>query len=321
VNPDVAAAVAALEREGILPTETAGRLGRVARGELVSVRAELRLLAYTGVLLLMGGVGVLVKDNLERIGPLGIALGLAVGAGVCFAWIARRAAPFTPGESASTDLAFDYVLLLGALLAAADLAYVEAQFTPLGPAWAWHLLVVAVFYALLAFRYDSRVLFSLALSTFAAWRGVSAATLELAPWGRAASDVVRANALACGVSFVVAGVALRRRGFKAHFEPVAIHLGWLLVLGALVAGLGEDGFKVRLYQLAVLLVGAGLALYAAWRRRFPLFAIGVAGAYIGVTALVLHAAPGELWIYWFAFTPLGLLAALLFAHRFLKVEA
>ena len=30
------------------------------------------------------------------------------------------------------------------LLAAADLAYIEVQFTPLGPNWSWHLLIVAL---------------------------------------------------------------------------------------------------------------------------------------------------------------------------------
>jgi hypothetical protein len=41
----------------------------------------------------------------------------------------------------------------------------------LGPYWPWHLLVVASAYAALAFRFDSKTLFSLALTSFAAWRG------------------------------------------------------------------------------------------------------------------------------------------------------
>jgi hypothetical protein len=60
------------------------------------------------------------------------------------------------------------MLLLGVLLASADLAYIEVKFTPLGDAWPWHLLIVAVLSGLLAFRCDSRVVFSFALTTFAA---------------------------------------------------------------------------------------------------------------------------------------------------------
>ena len=74
MSPDVAAAVGRLERAGVLSAGQAARLGRVARGELVSVRAELRLLHYAGVLVLMAGVGLLVQQNLDRIGPVAIAL-------------------------------------------------------------------------------------------------------------------------------------------------------------------------------------------------------------------------------------------------------
>ena len=164
---------------------------------------------------------------------------MALGALACLLWVARKAPAFTWGEVASPHLALDYVLLLGALLVGADLAFAEVKFTPLGDAWPWHLLIVALFYALLAFRYDSRVLLSLALSTFAAWRGVSTARLEHALW-IGSEDPVRVNAAACGILFLAVGAVLRGRSWKAHFEPVATHLGWLLLLGAVASALGTS---------------------------------------------------------------------------------
>ena len=222
MNPDVAAAVDALVRDGTLTPEQARPFARVARRELVSVHGELRLLAYVGVLLVMGGVGMLLKDNLERIGPAAIASMLALAAAACLAWVQRRSPEFTWDEVKSPHLALDYVLLLGALLAGADLAYVEAQFTPLGEAWTWHLLIVSVFYGLLALRYDSRVLLSLALSTFAAWRGVSAGRLNHALW-MGSDDLVRVNAAACGLLYLAARLAAALARRKAHFEPVLTH--------------------------------------------------------------------------------------------------
>jgi hypothetical protein len=314
VNPDVARAVDALGRAGTLSAAQMQLFSRVARGELLSVHGELRLLAYSGVLLVTAGVGVLVQQNLDRIGPLAVALALGVGAASCLAWVARRATPFSPDEVPSTDLAFDYVLLLGALLAGADLAYVEAQFTPLGTAWAWHLLIVSALYAFLAFRYDSRVVLSLALSTFAAWRGVSAGTLEHALWGAPGdASVIRANAFFCGALFITLGEALKRRDFKAHFEPVAAHLGWLLVLAAPLSALDEIPFALGLTFL-----GAGLAVYGWRARRFSLLALGVLGAYAGVSAVVLHDVRGNAPVYWFAFTALGVLGLLHLAHRRLR---
>jgi hypothetical protein len=316
MNPDVAEAIAGLERAGTLVPEQARLFSRIARRELVSLHAELRLLAYAGVLLVMAGVGILVEQNLDRIGPLAIAAALALAALLCFGWVARHAPAFSWSEAGSPHLALDYVLLLGALLVGADLAYVEAKFTPLGSAWPWHLLAVSLLYVLLAFRYDSRVLFSLALSTFAAWRGVSTATLEHAYW-TSSENVVRANAAACGLLFLAAGSLLRARARKAHFEPVAAHLGWLLLLGAVGSALGTPAGW--LWALVLLALAVAVAAVGRRQRRFSLIAMAVVAAYTGVSALVVRAAHGDTALFWwFAITPLVVVALLIAAHRRLQ---
>ena len=137
------------------------------------------------------------------------------------------------------------------LLAAADLAWIESQFRLLGPNWAYHLLVVALLYLAAAYRFDSRAVLSLALSTFAAWRGV-AVSLDFALRGARATPAVRANALACGALFIGAGILSVRANRKAHFEPVWTTLGLLLFLGALVSGVLQwNGGQWRLWEAAL----------------------------------------------------------------------
>src|SRR5262245_10670829 len=118
-NPDVAPAIEALAGQGILDPAQASRFGRVARGELVSIRPELRLLLYGGVLAIMGGVGIVVRENLERIGPVTIAISLWVAAIAALVWALRKAQPFTWGQAGHGHLGVDYVLLLGVLLTGA----------------------------------------------------------------------------------------------------------------------------------------------------------------------------------------------------------
>jgi hypothetical protein len=138
----------------------------------------------------------------------------------------RRLPPFSWTNAPSPHVAADYVLLLGVLLAAADLAWIESQFRLLGPNWAYHLLVVALLYLAAAYRFDSRAVLSLALSTFAAWRGV-AVSLDFAL--RGAGDAGRPRERpACGVLFIGAGILSVRANRKAHFEPVWTTLGLLL---------------------------------------------------------------------------------------------
>jgi hypothetical protein len=318
MSPDVALAIPELVESGILPPGKAPLLLRVARGELLSVHGELRALLYAGVLLMMGGVGLLVEQNLDRIGPLVIAAALLVAAAAALGWVVRVAPPFSWEEVASPNLAFDYILLLGVLLLAADLAYVEVKLSPLGAHWPWHLLIVAVLAGLAAFRFDSRVVFSLALSTFAAWRGVAVMQIGSMLWGPSAAGV-RWNTIACGALFALFGFVLVRTERKAHFEPVAVHLGWLLVLSAMVSGLAESGSRGLAWAGALLLTGAGLAA-GAWRfRRFPLFAFGILAAYVGLSRLVVEVLKLEvLGCFWFCATSLLVILGLLAAQRRLK---
>jgi hypothetical protein len=314
VNPDVARAIPKLVESGILPPEKAPVLLRTARGELVSVHGELRVLLYAGVLLITTGVGLLVKQNLDRIGPAVIAAVLGLAAAAALVWVARVSPPFSWREVPSPNLAFDYVLLLGALLAAADLAYIEVKFTPLGAEWTWHLLIVSVFTGLAAFFFDSRIVFSLALSTFAAWRGLSVSRLDAYFWG-ASANMVRWNAIGCGILFVVLGWILKKAGRKAHFEPVAVHLGWPLILIGLASGWGETRAWV-FYTLGLLLCSVALAAGAYRFRRFPLFAFGVVGGYAAVSRLIAEVID-ELTFgcLWFFVTALLLIFGLIAAQR------
>jgi hypothetical protein len=159
-----------------------------------------RVLLWVGVLLTTAGVGLLVRQHIDRVGPLAIAITIGAAAAACLGWAWRRAP--------TSSFAFDSVLLLGALLAASDLAFIEVKFTALGPHWPWHLLIVAAAYAGLAFRFDSKTLFSLSLTSFAAWRGVSIAGVAT-PWGTVSEDDrLLVEALVCGVLFLAIGKLL-----------------------------------------------------------------------------------------------------------------
>ncbi len=323
MQPEVTEAVERLVADGILAPAEAVTPMHTARGELLSVRFELRALLWLGVSLVIAGAGLLVKENIDSIGPLAIAVTLAAAAAGCFVWVARVAPAFSWGEQVSPNLAFDYILLLGATLLGADLAFIEVKFTALGAAWPWHLLITSLVYAALALRFDSRMVLSLALSTFAAWRGVAMGSLASAPFGRWQPGLIRANAIACGVLFVLGGRLLVRFQRKARFEPVTSHMGWLLVLGGLGSGMvrweGQPHWAG--WTGALLMTGAALAWGAARARRFWLFAMGVLGAYAGVSRFVVESVPwGTTRSLWFLLTSVALIVLLLACQRRLGEE-
>jgi hypothetical protein len=317
MNPDVVAAVDDLVRRGVLAPRDAVALRRAASGSLVSVHDGFRALLWAGALLVTSGAGLLVKQNLDRIGPVALAAALGGVALACLTWAWRR------GPSAS--FAFDTVLLVGALLAAADLAFIEAKFTPLGAEWPLHLLLVAAAYALLAYRFDSRSLFSLALTSFAAWRGVSVAGLA-SPWGGAGDgDRLLVEALGCGALFLALGKTLERFRVKPQFEPVASWLGWIVIFGALALRLGDrDGRLVVATTLAA--CGIVLAWFSWDERRVGRYALGLAAASVGAGGWAAQAAVDagagpEPFLVVVALLAGAVIALVLRAHRLLRAPS
>ena len=316
MNPDVVDAIARLREEGILTGAQAEPLARVARRELVSVEVELKTLLYAGVLLVTTGVGIFLKENHERLGPVAIAtlIGAAAAACLLFAW--RRLPAFTWDTAGPGPLGADYVLLLGVLLLGADLGYLEVRLRLLGADWPYHLLLLAAVAFVLAYRFDSRAVLSLALTSFAAWRGV-AVSVSLAARSGAEAPAIRGNALVCGALFVAAGIASVRLRRKAHFEPVYVRLGLLLIFGGLLSGVfGSDGWL--LWELLLLAVAA-IVMAAAYRLRRPLdFSLGVLAAYFGLLRILFHAMSGAGGFLVVAASSIGVIVLLVRAQRRMK---
>src|SRR5689334_3536649 len=107
------------------------------RPAVFSLFGELRAASYLAVALITTGVGILIKNNADRIGPLAILGALLVAAAACYAFAVARP---------QRTVVADYVLLLGALLVSAAVGYAESQFHLLGPNWSRHLLFLALFH-------------------------------------------------------------------------------------------------------------------------------------------------------------------------------
>src|SRR5436305_369657 len=189
MNSDVADAIPRLVEAGVLPPDEAPRLLRVARGELLSLHWELRALLYVGVLLVTGGVGLLVKENLDRIGPVVIVAGIGLAAAAALGWVIRVAPPFSWREVPSPNLAFDYILLLGVLLAAASLGrslILDNLASWMGAKvwWSWTVALLLAGLGLATRAFLARRFPLLAFGVVAAYAALSRLALEgVNEWG------------------------------------------------------------------------------------------------------------------------------------------
>ena len=92
-------AIERLRIRGALSREHAAFFGRVARGELVSVRLELQTALWAGVTLIAAGAGLLVKANLARLGPVTIGAAIGLAAALCLWQVARTAPPASESDT------------------------------------------------------------------------------------------------------------------------------------------------------------------------------------------------------------------------------
>jgi len=168
-------------------------------------------------------------------------LAIALAAAACAVPAMRAKAAGRP-----LTVAGDYLLLLAALLVSADLAYAERQFTLLGPLWSWHLLLLAVVHAAVAYAFASPLVLAASLTALAGWFGVGG-TLGDVLFFSASTPALGARALLCAAVIAAWRHADRRvrpgTSFSSVFDHFAANLAfwgaiaWCIEWPWLAAGL------------------------------------------------------------------------------------
>lgn len=290
-------------------------LDALVRRERMSVFVELNALLYLGVLSIIGGLGWTFRDYVQDLGDAAILSILVVLVAAALGYCVVRGAPYTNGETESPTLIFDYVLYFGCLAFSLMLAFIETRFSLFG-GWDWHLLMAALLFGALAYRFDNRFVLSLALSTLAGYLG-----LTLSLFDAIDSDVLRASAMAYGGFLLGVGFLVHRLDIKRHFFDVYLQLGANAVLLAAISGIFEvDNGELYLVGLLAL---CAVSIYLGIRhRRFAFVAYGSLYGYVGFSARLIALLGGltAVLLYFAVTGSLVLFALVVVARRFGRDE-
>jgi len=252
-------------------------LGPIVRRERVSVSLELDALLYLGVLSIAAGLLWTVRVHFAALGDTAVVAALTVIVALCVGYCFSRAQPYSSREVESPTAIFDYVLYLGCLVFAIELAYLETRFTLLGDSWDAYILFSAIVFFGAAYRFDNRFVLSLALSTLGAWFG-----FKLTMFGYRSAESLRVSALVYGA--LVAGVAagLRWLDIKQHFVDTHLHIAATAAFVALTSGVtaATTGF---FYPMGLLALAAISIPLGRQRRQVGFVAYGVVYPYIGIS--------------------------------------
>lgn len=287
----------------LLGDTNAGALIARERREVFSLYPELRLMAWAGVMLLAAAAGLVLRNNLDRIGPLALAMLMGAAAIACYAFVWWRR------DRAS--LVDDFILLLGALLVSGDVAFIESQFHLFGEAWYRHFLILAVVHGIGAYVFGSRTLLSLAITALAGWLGIRGAHVF------EGTDYAM-RALGCSALVIVARVANRRRDFDGTYEHFAAILA---LLGGLSLAV-EDQWRIAACLLTIALAAA-IVWWGFRTRREPFVLYAFLAAVIAADVLLIHLIKDEGFIFLLILvSTVGAIAALFVLHaKFKETDA
>ena len=295
---------------GIITEAQHASLAAIVRRDRFSLFVELNAILYIGVIALVTGIAWTARDYSDRAGDTVIlsilALLVVLSSGYCFA----KAHPYSHAETESPSFAFDYVLYFACLVLAATLAFIETRFA-IFQGWDTHLLIASLVYGVVAYRFDNRFVLSLALSTLAAFLGLTLGfeTLD--------TDRLRLAGVLYGAFLIGIGVVLERYAIKPHFLDVYLQLGAIAMLLAAVSGVldNDAGWE----YLLVLLVLSALSIYLGLQfTRFAFVAYGILFGYAGLSFRVIDGMSDAtlVLLYFVATGSLVVFALVLIARRF-----
>jgi hypothetical protein len=268
--------------QGVISSEQHTLLAGLSRGEPFSVFLDLNVLLYAGVLAFVAGLGWTISTWSQQLGDI---LVLAILSGIlagCFWYCFSRAPAWSPAETPSPSLVFDFVIYLGSLTWSVELAYIENRFHLLSAEWDLYLLATAGLFFFLAYRFDNRLVLSLALSSLAGWFG-----LTISHWPSHQDAEYRQYAILYSLIVGVAGAILQSRGLKPHFFGTYLNIAANVLFWAVLSGVfNREGYVVWLLALLTA-CGASLAC-GIKRRQFPFVAYAAVYGYVGVSSILIR---------------------------------
>jgi hypothetical protein len=274
------------------------------RREVFSLHPELRIVSWGGAMLLATAAGLVLKNNLERIGPLALALLMGIAAAGCYAFVWWR--------RARASVVHDYVLLLGTLLVSADAAFIESQFHLLGNAWHRHFLILAIVHGATAYLFRSRLVLSLSIVAVTAWLGV-----RETPFRNPADYAVRAFGCAA-LLMMWRAVHLRYGGAQRDFAPSLEHFAANLAFAGSIALMFEDRTRLAGCVLA-LIVAAAVTFWGIRTKRQTFVLYAFLYAVLAVNVLFAWIFDAEVMLFFFVIlSVVGAIVTLFAIHAHTK---
>lgn len=280
--------------------------------KVISVFYEIKFLLYAGITLFTGGLGYLAYENMSQFGHVLLMFLMAAAAIYGFYFVIKKALPYSNEKIPATTPYFDYAVLLVALLLVGLFTYVQVYFNLIEVFINYSSLLTAIMFFFMAYRFDNKILLSMAITAMAATFGL---TFTPIGWLKAewfeTSDLY-SIAIILGLILISGGIFLSQKSIKPHFLFSYQHYGLLFLYAGFITAI----FIHEIWVSVIVIAATSVVLVYTWKsKKFLFFLYSVLTAYTAITYLIFEGliAMSEsgfiLMIYYF---PISCIAAIVF---------
>jgi hypothetical protein len=207
-----------------------------------SLHSELLFLLYTSILLLSGGLGILVYQNINSIGhTILIALIGIVTIGLYY-FLYRKYPRFSKGIQPFEHRGYDYLVLLAQILVGILVSYIQFQYLIFGDYIEWVTITITITAFLTAYYYDNIHVLIVAITSFLATFGIVLTPSEMWGYSGPEFDHIGLSSFIVGIVIIgwdyIAQLILLKKHFSTTFQSYALHLLFLSMFSLLM----EDGY-------------------------------------------------------------------------------
>lgn len=272
-----------LHQKGFLNDNNLEEIANYQKKGIFSLRSELLLMIYFSIILFTSGIGVIVYNNIDSIGHLAILSANFILMLFCFYFSFKKAKGYSNDEVVFENPLYDYLVLTGSLLACIFLGYINFQYQIFDESYAYVSLISALLCFFVAYYFDNRIVLSMAITSLAAFIGISITPKSLFHNEVYSSLQLTYSGLVLGIGLLVWMEHTLKTKIKAHFHFVYATFALHLLGVCIVAGLVSDHWLVFI----PILIGFAYYFYRFSYRILAtsIFAFMLLYGYFGVNIL------------------------------------
>ncbi len=317
-----------LYAEGLISDESLQKVRiKEKKPPLFSVHWEIKTLLYVGVLLLTGGLGLLIYENIDTIGHQFVLMLIAAICLGCFYYCLKNKLPFSKDRVQSPNSFFDYILLLASTSLLIFVGYLQFEYKVFGTNYGMVTFIPMLALFFIAYYFDHLGILSMAIANFAVWMGVSVTPKQLLLNSDFNSETIIYTYLVLGILLIAGAYASQYFNYKKHFKFSYQHYGIHVAYIALLAGYFYyyNSVIAAAFMLGILLLSFLMYNDAFKNKSFYFLLLVVLYSYIALSSLVIRAFMGVgdvgavyLVLLYFIGSGIGLIFLLISLNKKLK---